>query len=88
MLCFRQGCAGDINPVGYKEVDTPRHAEPLGTLLGLSALQALRAAEPPKAPPAVRVLRGVVSLPRVDSAERIAALEARECTPRSAESVA
>jgi hypothetical protein len=28
-------CAGDVNPLGYKDVDTPRHAEPLGNVLGL-----------------------------------------------------
>ena len=39
---FLQGCAGDINPVRYKDVDQPRDAEPLGNLLGLSTLRALR----------------------------------------------
>ncbi|MEX0978700.1 MAG: hypothetical protein WDZ48_07605, partial [Pirellulales bacterium] len=39
---FLQGCGGDINPVFYKDVDHPRSAEPLGNLLGLSTLQALR----------------------------------------------
>ncbi len=32
---FVQGCAGDINPVHYKEVSRPPDAEPLGNLLGL-----------------------------------------------------
>src|SRR5690606_7682248 len=40
---FVQGCAGDINPVWYKDVHHPRDAEPLGTMLGLSALEGLRA---------------------------------------------
>ena len=39
---FLQGCAGDINPVGYKDVAHPRDAEPLGTRLGLSTLKAVR----------------------------------------------
>ena len=39
---FLQGCGGDINPVFYKDVDHPRSAEPLGNMLGLSTLQALR----------------------------------------------
>ncbi len=39
---FLQGCGGDINPVEYKAVSSPRDAEPLGNLLGLSALRALR----------------------------------------------
>ena len=39
LALFLQGCAGDINPVWYKDVDHPRDAEPLGNMLGLSALQ-------------------------------------------------
>ena len=39
---FLQGCGGDINPVFYKDVDHPRSAEPLGNMLGLSTLQAVR----------------------------------------------
>jgi hypothetical protein len=40
---FLQGCCGDINPLGYKDVRTPRHAKPLGTALGLSVLRGARA---------------------------------------------
>jgi len=39
---FVQGCAGDINPAFYKEVDLPRDAEPLGNMLGLSTLKGVR----------------------------------------------
>ena len=39
---FLQGCGGDINPVEYKAVSSPRDAEPLGNMLGLSVLRALR----------------------------------------------
>ena len=39
---FLQGCGGDINPVQYKDVNNPRDAEPLGNMLGLSVLRALR----------------------------------------------
>ena len=39
---FLQGCAGDINPVFYKDVSRPRDAEPLGNMLGLSTLKAAR----------------------------------------------
>ena len=39
---FLQGCAGDINPVLYKDVAHPRDAEPLGNMLGLSALRAAK----------------------------------------------
>ena len=42
---FLQGCGGDINPVGYKDVHEPRDAEPLGNMLGLSALKAVRKIE-------------------------------------------
>ena len=42
---FLQGCGGDINPVVYKDVDHPRSAEPLGNMLGLSTLQAVRSDE-------------------------------------------
>lgn len=38
---FLQGCAGDINPVRYKDVHSPRDAEPLGNLLGLSVVRAV-----------------------------------------------
>src|SRR5690606_17294576 len=40
MALFVQGCGGDINPVLYKSVTQPRDAEPLGTRLGLSVLEA------------------------------------------------
>ena len=39
---FVQGCGGDINPVRYKEVSRPADAEPLGNMLGLSVLRAVR----------------------------------------------
>jgi hypothetical protein len=39
---FFQGCGGDINPVLYKDVHQPRDGNWHGTLLGLSALKAIR----------------------------------------------
>src|SRR5204862_3010177 len=39
---FVQGCAGDINPVRYKEVNRPADAEPLGNMLGLTVLRAVK----------------------------------------------
>jgi len=74
---FVQGCGGDINPARYKDISQPRDAEPLGKLLGLSALQAarpIRCAEPAT----LRVINETLSLPRCDNAERIAALEAEQ----------
>lgn len=39
---FQQGFAGDITPVLYKDVNTPKQDEMHGTLLGLSTLKAWR----------------------------------------------
>ena len=39
---FLQGFLGDITTVLYKDVNHPRDAEPLGNMLGLSTLKALR----------------------------------------------
>lgn len=72
---FLQGCAGDINPVWYKDVDHPRNAEPLGNMLGLSTLQALRKVQT-KEDGRLQVLNQIIELPRADFAERIAAMEA------------
>jgi hypothetical protein len=72
---FLQGCAGDVNPVGYKGVDHPRDAEPLGNRLGLSALQALRKVRTRSDAP-LRVVNETIELPRADWTQRIAALEA------------
>lgn len=71
---FLQGCGGDVNPVGYKVVDRPRDAEPLGNLLGLSTLRAVRQIEPRPDQP-LKVVNESLALPRADFAERIAALE-------------
>ena len=71
---FLQGCAGDINPVFYKDVDHPRSAEPLGNMLGLSTLQAVRkiaCGEDGR----LTVLNETIALPRGDRTERIAELE-------------
>lgn len=72
---FVQGCAGDINPAGYKEVDQPRDAEPLGNRLGLSTLRAIRRIEP-RRDDRLRVINQRLELPRADVAQRIVALEA------------
>jgi len=74
---FIQGCAGDINPVFYKAVDHPRNAEPLGNMLGLSTLQALRKVQT-KEDGRLTVLNGVIELPRADVAQRIVSLEAEQ----------
>jgi len=74
---FLQGCAGDINPVLYKDVANPRDAEPLGNMLGLSTMKALKSircsdnAE-------FKVIREVIELPRADLAGRISSMEAEQ----------
>lgn len=74
---FIQGCAGDINPVAYKDVDNPRDAQPLGTMLGLSTLQAYRKI---KTRPDVelKVIHETIELPRCDNAEKIALMESEQ----------
>lgn len=42
MALFLQGAAGDIIELPFKDVNRSRNAEPIGTLLGLSALKAMR----------------------------------------------
>ncbi len=74
---FLQGCAGDINPAKYKDVDHPHDAEPLGNLLGLSTLRAVRTIAC-KDDAQLTVLNEKVALPRANAAERIARLEAEQ----------
>ena len=74
---FLQGCAGDINPAFYKDVDHPRDAEPLGNMLGLSTLQALRKVQC-KEDGRLTVINETIELPRADTAPRIAAMEAEQ----------
>jgi len=74
---FVQGCGGDINPAGYKDVSLPRSAEPLGHKLGLSALQGIRKIRCAEAAP-LTVIRETLALPRADHTERIDALTAEQ----------
>ena len=74
---FVQGCGGDINPVLYKDVDHPRNAEPLGNLLGLSTLLALRKVQS-KADGRLTVVHETLALPRADVAQRIIELESEQ----------
>jgi hypothetical protein len=77
MALFVQGCAGDINPVMYKDVDHPRDAEPLGNMLGLSALHALKKIKCAQGGD-LNVINEVLSLPRADLAQRIEAMQAEQ----------
>ncbi|VTR92100.1 Uncharacterized protein OS=Singulisphaera acidiphila (strain ATCC BAA-1392 / DSM 18658 / VKM B-2454 / MOB10) GN=Sinac_3781 PE=4 SV=1 [Gemmata massiliana] len=74
---FVQGCGGDINPVRYKDVHHPRHAEPLGNMLGLNTLQAVRKIRC-SADAVVKVHNETIQLPRADHSERIEALIAEQ----------
>lgn len=74
---FLQGCAGDVNPVWYKDVDHPRDAEPLGTMLGLSTLQAVKNT-PCRDEGVLRVIREIVELPRADLTPCIETLESEQ----------
>lgn len=74
---FIQGCGGDINPVRYKDVDSPRDAEPLGNRLGLSTLRGYRKIKP-VLDDRVTVRRRIVALPRADVAQRIIAMESEQ----------
>ena len=74
---FVQGCGGDINPVFYKDVDHPRHAEPYGNMLGLSALRALHDIEA-AADDRLTVVHTRIELPRADLAQRIADMQSEQ----------
>jgi hypothetical protein len=76
MAFFLQGCAGDVNPVWYKDVDHPRDARPLGNTLGLSTLRAVRKIET-RDDDRLKLIHEVIALPRADTSARIAELEAR-----------
>ena len=74
---FVQGCAGDINPRFYKDVAHPRDAEPLGNMLGLSVLRAVRPLQL-RDDSEFRVLHETLALPRADLAGPIRSLEAEQ----------
>ena len=74
---FLQGCGGDVNPALYKDVNNPRNAEPLGNMLGLSTLRALKKVRS-REDGRLKVVRETVALPRADVARRIISLEAEQ----------
>lgn len=74
---FVQGCGGDINPVFYKDVAHPRDGEPLGNLLGLSTLKAVRKIKT-KADDRLKVRNEVIELPRANLQERIYEMETEQ----------
>lgn len=79
MAFFVQGCAGDINPVIYKDTAAPRDCEPFGTMLGLNVLRGLRTMTETNASAELRVANSTLSLPRAtDFEQRIRAIEAEQ----------
>jgi len=74
MALFLQGAGGDVTEVLYKDVSHPKDSKPLGTMLGLSTLKALRGIETRAAELSVASVS--VELPRrTDVPERLAELE-------------
>jgi hypothetical protein len=73
---FIQGCAGDINPVHYKEVSQPADSTPYGNQLAVSVLRAARKlTTQPDSP--LRFVHQNMLLPRgADLTARITKLEA------------
>jgi hypothetical protein len=74
---FMQGCAADINPIRYRDIDTPPDAEPLGQMLGLSTLRAAQEIRCGAAA-SLQVTRESVALPKADLQPSIKSLEAEQ----------
>lgn len=74
---FIQGAAGDINPVLYKNVATPRNAETLGIMLGSSILKQINQAQY-KEVENLEIHNEVIELPLADLTEAIDSLELRK----------
>ncbi|MFA6569588.1 MAG: hypothetical protein WCS96_15355 [Victivallales bacterium] len=77
MALFLQGAAGDICDVFFKDFNSPRNVEQIGTTLGLSTLKAFREIETKDAE--LNVISETIRLPRrTDIPERIKALKAEQ----------
>ncbi len=75
MAFFLQGAGGDIAEIFYKDIGCPRNTEALGTMLGLSALKALRNISA-KTDIQLGLVSGTVELPfRTDIAGTVESLE-------------
>jgi hypothetical protein len=78
LALFLQGCGGNITTVLYKDVNNPRDAEPLGNMLGLSTLQALKKIEC-KGSAELKVIHEIIDLPRrTDIPQRIDSLQTEQ----------
>ncbi|KKR95962.1 MAG: hypothetical protein UU48_C0039G0005 [Candidatus Uhrbacteria bacterium GW2011_GWF2_41_16] len=77
MALFLQGAGGDIVDVLFKDFNLPRDIEPLGTMLGLSTLKALRNIQTKDIK--LNVISETIQLPRrTDISERIKLLQAEQ----------
>ena len=74
---FLQGCGADINPVLYRDIGNPPDAGPLGHMLGLSTLQALKHIKCAQGGP-LKLINEPLELPRADLREGIEALRAEQ----------
>ena len=73
MALFLQGAGGNIVDILFKDFNRPRDVEPLGTVLGLSTLQAWREIKTDAA--TLDIITETIELPRrTDIPERLAAL--------------
>jgi len=78
LALFLQGAAGDITPIRYKDWHAPPHTEQLGTMLGLSVLEAARQAVMTD-DSRLQVLTETAELPRrTDLEQCLAALEVQQ----------
>ncbi len=75
---FIQGFSGDISTVLYKDVNSPRDAEMLGDMLGISTLKAINEIQTGKGGD-LNLITEIIKLPRrTDLPERIESLKAEE----------
>jgi hypothetical protein len=75
---FIQGCGGDINPIRYKDVNSPRDAETLGNLLGLSVLRGVKKIKTTDQV-SLKLIHERLKLPRSsDYEKRMEAIKARQ----------
>ena len=77
LALFLQGCAGDINPIHYKDPNHPPDAQRLGNLLGLTALKAARTIRTTEVD-RITIVQEKVPLPLADYRQRIRELEAEQ----------
>jgi hypothetical protein len=75
---FMQGCGGDVTTVLYKDNNSPRDAEILGNMLGISTLKAVKSIQP-ASDARLRIITEVIDLPRrTDVQQRIDSLHAEQ----------